>query len=400
MDSTGNREGASTMSVPTRRKILIFTMSIGDGHRVPAVSVQAALAAAHPCIDTKIVDCAVDLGMPSYEKSLVRFWHFFLVHPFLFKVLYAATRRRFRLVRIVDALSSQWMAPRLAEYLERKKPDLVFCTHCTAANIIGRLKRKNACPIPTFMLVTDAFQAHAIWTAGPVDCYLLYDSDHVDDLLAAGIRSDQIKIMDFPLRPTFERTALEGGESGGKDQAVDRRLSVTLLSGGEGLGRVEKQVRAFMDADLDIDLEVICGKNDDLRARLTRLAENHAGGKMRLMPHGYVERMHEHLAFADMTMGKSGISFTFETLFFGKPFLITQTMANESGCRDFVLRHRLGWYAPCIPEQVQIVRRIVQDRSILDEYVENCRALHITNGAPVIANFLAASVASRPPRHS
>ena len=373
-------------------RILIFMMNVGSGHHVPALSVQAAIAAAHSHIETKVVNVATDLGIPSFERRLVASWHFFLEHPFLFGVLYATTRRRFRLVRAFDSLVSRQIERRLIEFLEREKPDLVFCTHCTAANIIGRLKERHECSIPTVELITDAFEAHAMWFAGPSDHYIFYDRDRMHHLLAAGIRQEQIRIMGFPLREGFTRKPIDRHGGWEKRHRTKARLSVLLVFGGEGWGRAERQVQGLLDADLDLDLVVICGKNEHLKARLSQLAAERAGSRTRLIPHGYVDGIQEYLAAADLTMGKSGTSFTFETLFFNKPFLITHTMANESGCRDFVLQHRVGWYAPRTSDQVAILRRLANDRAILAEYCANCRKLNVRNGAQEIADFLAALV--------
>lgn len=381
-----------------KRKILIFMMEVGSGHRVPALSVQAALAASHPRVETKVVNCATDLGIPGFERRLVASWHFFLEHPFLFRIVYSSTRRRFHLVRAFDVLTSGRIARKLIPFLESEKPDLVFCTHSTAANIIGRYKENHESSIPTAVLVTDAFEAHAMWFAGPSDHYIFYDPDRMHQLLAAGVRQEQIRIMDFPLREEFIRKPVDRRDGPGTRRRAKARLSVLLAFGGEGRGQAERQVQGILDADLDLDMVVVCGKNEHLQARLSQLAAERPGGRTRLVPHGFVDDIREHLAAADLTMGKSGTSFTFETLFFNKPFLITHTMANESGCRDFVLQHRVGWYAPRIPDQVAILRSLVNDRAILAEYSENCRRLDVRNGAREIADFLAGLVES-PPRY-
>jgi processive 1,2-diacylglycerol beta-glucosyltransferase len=371
------------------KKILIFMMEVGSGHRMPAHSVQAAIAAAHPRITTKLVNVATDLGLPSFEKSLVAQWHFFLEHPFLFDILYAATRRRFRLVRAFDMIVSQPIVPRLIELLEKERPDLVFCTHCTAANIIGRLKERGRCSIPTVELISDGFDAHAMWFAGPSDHYIFCDQDRAYHLLEAGVRREQIKIMGFPLRKDFTRKPSDRRGRREQHHRTRARLSVLLAFGGEGHGRAEQQVQAILDADLDLDLVVICGKNEHLKTKLSRLAAERSHGRTRLTPHGFVDDIRGHIAAADITMGKSGTSFTLETLFLNKPFLITQAMANEWGCRDFVLQHRAGWYAPRTSDQVAILRSLVSDRGMLAEYESNCRRLDVRNGAQEIADFLA-----------
>lgn len=191
-----------------RPKVLILTMSVGDGHKVPAQSVHAALAAAYPDIAARVVEPALELGLESFQKGLVASWHFCLEHPRLFQLIYSLTKRRYRLVRAFETLTSRRIVPRLAELMEREKPDFVFSTHSIPANVLGRLNRGKASPIPTAVLITDAFEAHAMWLAGTTDFYIFFDKDRTHDLRAAGIREEQIKIMGFPLRPAFSRAPI------------------------------------------------------------------------------------------------------------------------------------------------------------------------------------------------
>jgi processive 1,2-diacylglycerol beta-glucosyltransferase len=369
-------------------KVLIFTMQVGSGHLMPAQSVRAALAARHPRIATRLVNTATDLGVASFEKSLVSSWRFSLEHPLLFNLLYAATRKRLRLVRVFDTIVSRPIVARLAQFLAQEKPDLVFCTHCTAANVIGRMKERGECAVPTVVFITDAFDAHAIWFAGASDYYIFPDRDRLDILHRAGIRPKQIRVMGFPLREGF------AGRPAGRARTrrgTGARLAVLLAFGGEGRGKAEKQVRAILAADLALDLVVVCGRNDGLRKRLSHLAASAARPRRtRVTIHGYVQDMHNLLTAADVTMGKSGASFTWESLFCRKPFLITHAMSTEWGCRDFVVQHRVGWYAPRIVDQLAILRTLVEEPSVLAEYRGNCRRLGIGNGAPEIADFLAA----------
>jgi len=388
-------QGESPTVAETKNpKILIFMMAIGNGHKIPAQSVQTALQEEYPLIETRVVESALEVGLESYEKPLLSAWRFCLKHPLPLQMIYSLTRSQFRLVSVVDALASRRLAPRIAELLEREKPDLVFCTHPTAANIIGSMKKKKSLPFPTVVLVTDAFEAHAIWLAGLCDSYIFYDKDRAQNLLAAGVREDQIAFMEFPLRQAFTQGSSNRGRTAAA-HASKTRITVTMVFGGEGHGQAEKQVLALLEADLDLDLMVLCGKNETLKARLDELCAGRTNRRTHLFTRGYVDTMQDYIAATDLSMGKSGISFTFETLFYNKPFLITQTMANEAGCRDFVLQHRVGWYAPRVREQVATLRAITADRGILVEYGENCRRLGIRNGASSIADFLASQASAR-----
>lgn len=368
-------------------KVLICMMEVGSGHKMPALSVQQALADKYPAAETKVIDIAKDLGVESFDRGVKQWWLSMLRHPVLFGMLYHLTENLHWPTRQFDRVLCWRVKPKLIKFLEAEKPDLIFATHCTTSNIISRLKRKGKLRIPDAILITDAFCAHSIWTEGRSDYYIFYHEGLIPVLEGRGIRREQMILKHFPLRKSFAGKEVDREKLLEKLGLSGEKRIVTLVGGGEGLGHIDESVRAYADANLNITLVVICGRNTRLLGELTEIGRNNSSN-VTIVPRGFVENMHEFLAVSDITMGKSGISFSFESLFYGKPFIITQTMANEEAVRDFVVNNRLGWYAPSTEDQTAILRRLLTNDGLLDEYAANCRKLDIKNGSTEIADFL------------
>ncbi|HET6485673.1 MAG TPA: hypothetical protein VFH83_04590 [Spirochaetia bacterium] len=371
-----------------RRKILILTMGMGSGHNVPAASVAEAIARYHPSVDAPVVDLADD-ARPRYGRLEKRCWRFCLRHPEILKPFYYATHRSIRFVRVLDTASRRKASSDVLDLLELERPDVILCTHYGPANIISRLRKDHPGLPPVVVLITDPFEPHALWLVEPSELYLLSALGRAEELSAAGIPAERIRNIDFPLRLCFTSdTATAWKPRPAPLQGKNAKLRVTLAAGGEGIGRLRAQVDALLKANLDLFLVVLCGRNREVREALLKLVQERRSARTTVVPVGFTDDVHGILSATDITMGKSGTSFTLESLFCGKPFLITQTLANEEGCRDFVLRNGAGWFEPTIPAQVELVRRLVTDRALLREVSRNCRALGLRNGSRQIADLL------------
>ena len=89
-----------------------------------------------------------------------------------------------------------------------------------------------------------------------------------------------------------------------------------------------------------MDVAVICGRNQRLRRRLTRLAER-AGG--RLTVHGFVDNMADWLRCADIVVGKAGPGTIAEATCCAAPLVLTSYLpGQEEGNAEFVIRGRRG----------------------------------------------------------
>lgn len=369
-------------------KILMLMMEVGGGHKIPAISIKQAIEKKYPSAEITIMDIAHDLGVKSFDKGVKKWWQLMLKRPLLLKGLYKLTKNKFRLVHLLDSLISRRVQSKFIEFIKKSKPDFIFSTHCTGANIISRLKKKKKFGIPDALLLTDAFDAHPIWTHGFADYYIFYDKGIINDLRKRGIKPKQLVVRNFPLREQFCNKKVNKKNVRKKLDLPDDRLVIIMTAGGEGLSNMVKQVKKYIKANLKIALVVICGKNEKLYGKLCAFSKKIKSENTLLVPRGYVSNMHEYIAASDVTLGKSGTSFTFESLFFSKPFIITQTMANEEGLRNFVVNNKLGWYAPRISKQIQIIKSLIANKKMLREYAKRCRKLNIKNGSSEVADFI------------
>jgi 1,2-diacylglycerol 3-beta-galactosyltransferase len=117
-----------------------------------------------------------------------------------------------------------------------------------------------------------------------------------------------------------------------------------MTGGGEGSGGLYRRAAAILRQVKDVDVAVICGRNQRLRRRLTRLAERTQG---RLTVQGFVDNMADWLRCADIVVGKAGPGTIAEATCCAAPLVLTSSLpGQEEGNAEFVVETGAGSYAP------------------------------------------------------
>ena len=112
-----------------------------------------------------------------------------------------------------------------------------------------------------------------------------------------------------------------------------------------------------------MDVAVICGRNQRVRRRLTRLAEK-AGG--RLTVHGFVDNMAAWLRCADIVVGKAGPGTIAEATCCATPLVLTSYLpGQEEGNADFVVQAGAGSHVPRPRDLAAEIARLRNDPAAL-----------------------------------
>jgi 1,2-diacylglycerol 3-beta-galactosyltransferase len=123
-----------------------------------------------------------------------------------------------------------------------------------------------------------------------------------------------------------------------------------VTGGAEGSGGIYRRTAAVLQHTSDIDVAVVCGRNDILRWRLTRLAARADG---RLTVRGFADNMADWLRCADVVVGKAGPGTIAEAACCAAPLLLTSYLpGQEEGNIEFVVSAGAGRYAPGLRELV------------------------------------------------
>ena len=369
------------------KRIDIYTIDIGGGHIAPAQALKQQFdKLGYKDLDVRVVNLGIELGSSFFRYLYKFYWNNALRYPPLINAFYRNADDPILLV-ILDQLLSITMLPRLVGYLERRQPDLVVSTYFTFTRFLELLKRVGQLRATTVMLNPEPFDSHSIWFSNAFDWSMVFSTKSRDEIATKGFDARKVKVFPFPVRPSFQRTAVSRDTLRRRLGLARDRFTVLFFFGAEGVGPLKKFLSVIADRKLNLQAAVICGRNEKLRRDLEAFAQHHAG-PMTVKVHGYVTNIEEHIAAADVVVGKSGPNQVFETLLQERPIIISSYLANERETTLWVIRHRVGWLTRTPSQLATHLALLARSPRIIEEYRQNIRRLKLRSGAPEICRFL------------
>jgi processive 1,2-diacylglycerol beta-glucosyltransferase len=229
-------------------------------------------------------------------------------------------RRRLAL----DKLNTRPFVKLLREY----KPDLIVCTHFLPAEIVSWLKAKERLSSRQVIIVTD-FDVHAMWLVHHFEHYFVALDEARVYLEALGIPPHKITVSGIPIDPVFALKK-DKKEMRVKHGLAADRMTILLSAGGFGVGSVDALVNSLLSMQHRAQIVAICGRNEELKKRLTRVASRvQSDAPVLLKPFGYTREMDELMSASDLVLGKPGGLTTSEALAKGLVFAIVNPIPGQ-----------------------------------------------------------------------
>lgn len=239
----------------------------------------------------------------------------------------------------------------IADRVRALDPDVVVSVHPLLNHVTAVAMKRAGLSRPLITVVTDLVDFHLGWACRESDVVVVPTRAARQVVLRHGVQPDRVQLLGLPVNLDFRPPAP------GEKQALRRRFgldehrpTVLVTSGGDGSGGIIRQVRALAWHRHPWQLMVVCGRNQRLRARLSRVR---FGTPTRIL--GFVDNMPELMRAADLVVGKAGPGAIAESLATGLPLIITMYLpGQETPNVRFVADAGIGVYAPK-PEELLAV---------------------------------------------
>jgi 1,2-diacylglycerol 3-beta-galactosyltransferase len=208
-------------------------------------------------------------------------------------------------------------------------------------------------------VITDLVDIHVAWACRDVDAVVVPSPGGLDHCRRAGIPAS--RCHDFGLAVDRRFTELPSDPAG--IAAIRERLGlraggfVVLVCGGaDGSGGLVKHARAIAAGSFDVDVVVICGRNERARSALGGL-QTSSGRPVRVL--GYVTNMPEWMRASDAVVSKAGPGTIAEALCCGLPLLLVWYLpGQERGNVEWVVDIGAGRYVPRDEQLVDAVAEL------------------------------------------
>lgn len=330
--ATTARDGSRQRGISSSRspKVVLLIADTGGGHRAVAEALRGEIMSRHGS-DARvvIVDPFADPRTPAWARLLARGYGPVVRQlPMLWGLLFHLTN--FPVASsLIRRASTRALRPTLRRTLAAEAPDVVVALHPLLVAPTVAVRGSRAAP-RLITLITDTGRIHLTWWSRGIRDVVLARSDlRPPQRLAA---TAVIHAHGLPIRPCF---------SPGMDQRQARqalglspnRFIVLIAGGGEGVRAIEGWATALIRGPLDVDVVVICGRNEAARRRLNRISGRPGRS---VVVKGFVNDMHTWMAAADVMVTKAGPTQVAEASAMGLPLLLAGHLpGQEAGIAEF-----------------------------------------------------------------
>jgi 1,2-diacylglycerol 3-beta-galactosyltransferase len=340
-------------STPTKRRLLFLFSDTGGGHRAATEAMIEALELEFPGVfDCKMVDFFRD-----YYPAPWRFAP--EIYPPMTKIgmwglAYRTSDGRGR-ARAMAGLQYPYLHRGLRRLLADNPAELIISVHPLVNNTLARAMRKH--PSPFITVVTDMVSTHAFWYDRHADLIIVPTKRAKERAMHFGIAAGNLRVVGLPVADRFCAGQIDKA-SWREQQGWDARLpAVLLVGGGDGMGPLKRVAKAINEARLPLQLAVICGRNEELKASLEALNWN-----IPAHIYGFTRQMPAFMTGADILITKAGPGTISEGFIKGLPLILYSKMTGqEDGNVEYVLENNAGVWAPRPREVVDALRTWMND---------------------------------------
>lgn len=304
-------------------KILIFSVSTGQGHNATAAAVQKELQKRgyDPEIDDAVFRANHLLGICTdllYRMAISGL-------RFFYGIFYrmAEKRKSNSYSPSLTRFNNRILTRNIRKKIEKDDPDIIICTHPFAATALDTIKQKHPFRARCIGIVTD-FTVHPFWEeALRLDLVALPDERFVPDALKKGFKETQILPTGIPIDPVFYQTMAKEEARRTLGIAPEKK-TFFVMSGSMGHGNMLKNLRAIDALPDDFQLIVVCGNNKRMYRHIEKVSFRHP-----LRLYGYTKEVPLLMSAADCMISKPGGLSTSEAMAKGLPLIITDPIPGH-----------------------------------------------------------------------
>jgi processive 1,2-diacylglycerol beta-glucosyltransferase len=346
------------------KKVLILSASAGAGHLRAAQAVERAfieMGAAEEVRNLDTLEYTNKLFRNLYSKAYIDVVN---KAPDVLGWLYDQTDRPWKNERrrlAFDKLNTRPFVKMLKEY----RPDITVCTHFLPSEIISWLKAKERLATRQAIVVTD-FDVHAMWLCHYYEHYFVALDETRQHLEKLGIAAGKITVSGIPIDPAFARP-LDKREMRDKHGLRQDRTTILVSAGGFGVGPIKHLLMSLFELRHPAQVIAICGRNEELKAEITRLVEGLTkDSNLAVKVIGYTREIHEYMAASDILLGKPGGLTTSEALASRLAFVIVNPIpGQEERNSDHLLEEGVAIRCNNLPVLAYKIDKLLDDPSRL-----------------------------------
>lgn len=314
-------------------KILILTITAGEGHNATAASIREALTGAgHECT---VVDTWLQINRGIYNIISKGY----LLSTADFKRTYAWAYARLEKRKVNSYSKSltrstyRMIKKKLLTCIQEHDPDVIVYTHIFAGIFLDVIAEQMPLRARTVGILTD-FAMHPFWEeALRTDRVILPNELLIPAAKRKGLQEGQLVPSGIPIRTAFSRMR-EKGEAR-KALGLEDKPTLLVMGGSMGYGSLADHLKALDEPEDDMQLICVCGNNKKAKEEIDALTFRH-----RVLNFGFTDQIDLLMDAADCIVTKPGGLTTSEALAKRLPIIIANPIpGQEDRNAEFLLNN-------------------------------------------------------------
>jgi UDP-N-acetylglucosamine:LPS N-acetylglucosamine transferase len=201
----------------------------------------------------------------------------------------------------------------LRQLVRDERPDVVISVLPVINGLVAEAARRVGAR--TEVVLTDWHSVHRFWVARGVDHYTAPTESARLDCIRYGAPAGLVDVIGIPVRHSFA----EGGVRRSNDQ-----FTVLMMVGAEGSPRALENLRRLVQLDIDAQVVVVCGRNEELRQQIQALPS-----RLPVRALGFVDTIPELMRSADILVTKAGGLTLAEAFCCGVPVVVYDVLPGQ-----------------------------------------------------------------------
>lgn len=364
--------------VMNKQKIIIFSVSFGNGHNQVAGVLRNQLVSKN--FNVEIIDIFDVISKMFHKVILESYLKLLQFRPSLWGKLYHYSEENPNPLFLKQL--NIFLVNKLSTFLQKKDAFVIVTTHPIATSLLANVIRKRRLPVQLFALLTD-FAVHPMSIHPEVNGYFVA-SEHlrfysklynIDEsiLYTTGIPTKKQELQHLTKHELQKKLNLK------------RNMKTILIAGG-GVGLAKfTDILASLETYYE-PLQIICvtGSNKKAKSKIEKLKSKH---KIRTL--GFTNLFMEYLKASDVILTKAGGVTMSEALVCETPIVIFQPLpGQEEQNTQFLMNYGAAIKAEVVEEIPILLERIIFKEYYHNLMTESARKLKEPDAANQITEIL------------
>ncbi len=372
------------------KKILILTVTAGEGHNSMAKSLKTELAK-NPENDVKVIDLFKRYG--KFYKN------FFINDMYIFACKHAVSGYNFVCKQLLKANPEKrnqspaqgtcfYETAKLLQDIYFFEPDVIFCVHFYPAIMLTNLRKKYFIPAKIINYVFDFTLCPFLESTIGVDYLISPNSSLHPALIEKGFKAEQLLDYGIPTRPEFSEVVSKK-EARRQLDLDEKMFTVLVMSGGGGFGKNPKWVKDLLKVKKPMQIIVVNGKDKKSKKAIEVILKQKKKNIHTVKNYGFIDFVGTVMSAADIFVGKFGGNSVSEALNKKLPIVGKLKMAFQE--RDNLVFLTERGAAITLDKEHKLVPTIedlIQNKEKITKMISKIEKLRKPNAALDVANLV------------